>query len=68
MEVSAINEEDEEISFDLNICCEICSNNSFGWSVAQHIKVVETASAGTALKIPSFITDETKFIEYIRSL
>lgn len=68
MEIPAINEEDEEMSFDLNICCCQCSSASFVWNEAQHNKIVSSAKNGDILKVPKSVDNEDKFIAYIRSL
>jgi hypothetical protein len=61
MNIPVIQEDGTENEFEIEMCCAMCANTNYGWSVEQFCKVYERADKGEAITVPNDVSSEDKF-------
>jgi len=68
MNIPVVYEDETEGEFELELCCAVCAQRAYGWSVEQFSKVFDMAKKGEAIKLPSNVLNENSFKVFARSL
>jgi hypothetical protein len=68
MNIPVIYEDEEENEFEIELCCDVCALNYYGWTAAQFQKVLDSADKGMPIKVPGKIKSEATLKEFVKSL
>jgi hypothetical protein len=68
MNIPVVYDDETENEFDIELCCDNCALNSYGWTSAQFYKVLEHADKGIPIKVPNNVGSETQLKAFVKSL
>lgn len=68
MNFSVIHEDETENEFEIEVCCEVCSLQKYGWSTAIHNKLMEMVRSNQPIKTPASVDSDEKFKAFVKTL
>lgn len=66
--ISIIHTDETENEFELELCCETCAAECYGWNKEQYELVSSRALHNQPIRVPDSIDTDKALIAHIRSL